>query len=170
MRLQQHQPRDHAEDDDEGQHAVGKGLHALLVDGNDVREQHDDRELRHLRGLQIAADGQEYPPLRAVQLRHEEHDDEQYDRDGHDGPRKFVEDVVIHVGRDEHHDHAHRGEQRLLADEVEAVALEAVIRRGIAGAEQHHQPEHHQRQHDDGQRPVQRRLAEQPDAGLGLAF
>ena len=71
------------------------------------------------------SEGCRLPPMG----RHEEHDDEQYDRDGHDGPRKFVEDVVIHVGRDEHHDHAHRGEQRLLADEVEAVALEAVIRR-----------------------------------------
>ena len=46
------------------------------------------------------------------------------DRDGHDGPRKF-EDVVIHVGRDEHHDHAHSGEAAPARDEVEAVALEA---------------------------------------------
>ena len=35
----------------------------------------------------------------------------------------YKRQVVIHVGRDEHHDHAHRGEQRLLADEVEACLL-----------------------------------------------
>lgn len=125
------------------------------------REQ-DHLELGDLRHLNRDT-GHTQPAAAAVQGRTEEHRDEHEDADKIARPDQPAQEAVVDAGEEQHRPQPQPQTEHLGLNVVEAVP-HPQIARGVAGAEQHDQPEHN----DDRQRrqPVDEHL--RPWAGVFL--
>ena len=150
---------------DAGRHpAVGAGVQLFQPGGlgGQMGREQDHLKLGDLRYLHRKA-AERDPAAAAVERRAEQHQHQQYQTEQIPRPDQLAQKTVVDIGKQGHGHNAKPQTEHLAADKVQAVA-KAEVACGVAGTEQHHQPE----DHDDAQRRHPVDEERWPGAGVAL--
>ena len=155
MRLQQHQPRKHRQNQDIRTDAVAEGPHEVFLFGNAVGKVHDDGQLGDLRGLEgqhaLLAQPAGCAVFRDAHMGHQ-HQGQQKNRQIQQYLGKAPQALIVEAAHDHHGHKPQQGEDPLTL-EVKGRVAGLVVGGGKAGGKQHHQAHHRQQ---DGQQQERR--------------
>ena len=172
VRLEQHQHRDHTQHRRVRDDAEAQRLHFVALFGDTVGEEHDDGELRNLRGLE--RDGLRAQPARGIVARLREgvvwdnDEDQQKNCKAQQNLRRAAPALVVDLADDKHHRKAKRGKKRLPLEVIRRVAR-LIVGRGEARRKEHQQSHARQQQRQQQQRQIERALRRLIAAPLDLA-
>ena len=152
--------------------AEAQRLHFVALFGDTVGEEHDDGELRNLRGLE--RDGLRAQPARGIVARLREgvvwdnDEDQQENRKAQQNLRRAAPALVVDLADDKHRRKAERGKKRLPLEVIRRVAR-LIVGRGEARRKEHQQSHARQQQRQQQQRQIERALRRLIAAPLDLA-